>query len=340
MAATPSVSVIIATSSRTNHLDLTLASFTRQSGVDFELIVVHPGSDYTAGLVDKHGAGRAWRCLNAGETGRGAARNAGIRAADGDLIVIADDARIVPADWLAQVAAPDCVSVSERRGIIPRWNYFLPGATAKRLLNLMRRRTGVGAMLYEGMEHFFGADELTQHFDDIVGGYAIDDFVWDRLGPVAERAARGELHLPWLLALAGNACVPRRALFEVGLCDPAFYGWDLEDPELGYKLHRHGLGFRVVNAPSWHQQRPFLTYPFCMLESLQRFAAAHDPVDAWLLLRFLTDDDLGGIDAVAAARPRNGHASLVDNELKRSARELVPHLIHALGRWWAQDTGR
>jgi GT2 family glycosyltransferase len=338
MAATASVSVIIATSSRTNHLDLTLASFARQSVTDFELIVVHPGSDYTAGLVEKHGEGRSWRSINAGETGRGAARNFGIRAADGDLIVLADDARIVPADWLAQMAAPDCVSVGERRGIIPRWNYFLPGATAKRLLNLMRRRTGVGAMLYEGMEHFFGAEELAKDFDDIVEGYSIDDFVWDRLGPVAERAAKGGLHLPWLLALAGNACMPRRALFEVGLCDPAFYGWDLEDPDLGYKLHKLGLSFRVAGVTSWHQQRPFLTYPFCMLEGLQRFHAAHDPVDAWLLLRFLTDDNLDDIDAIAAAR--NGHVSLIDTELKRSARELVPHLIFALGRWWAQDTGR
>ncbi len=194
-------------------------------------------------------------------------------------------------------------------------------------------------MLYDGMEHFFGTTELSAHFDDIVKGYRVDDFVWDRLQPMV---AIGEsFHAPWLLGLAGNLCVPRRALFEVGLCDPLFYGWDLEDPDLGYKLHRHGLSFRVCSElASWHQQRPFLTYPFCMIEALQRFAVAHDPVDAWLLLRFLGDEDARTIDALAAARPPKGSDSLVDPGLQRPGPELVPHLIHALGRWWAQDTGR
>jgi hypothetical protein len=169
----------------------------------------------------------------------------------------------------------------------------------------------------------------------------MDDFVWDRLAPIVTHFAPGQFHLPWLLALAGNLCAPRRALFEVGLCDEAFYGWDLEDPDLGYKLFRHGLAFQMLpELMTWQQQRPFLTYPFCMLEGLQRFHATHDPVDAWLLLRFLTDDDVRELDAIAKGRPKNGKTSIIDTELKRSTRELVPHLIHALGRWWAQDTGR
>ena len=342
MASFPSVSVIIATCSRTSHLELTLASYARQSASDFELIVVHPGNEHTAALVDKYSGSRSFRAIAAGETGRGKARNVGIRAADGELVVLADEARIVPSGYIAALAdagAAGEVVVPARTGIISRWNSFLPGATARRLLNLMRRRLGVGAMLYEGMEQFFGVEELNARFDDVVSGYAVDDFVWDRVAPIVAEFAPGEFHLPWLLTLAGNFAVPRRALFEIGLCDEAFYGWDLEDPALGYQLYRNGLGVRVLSKlVTWHQQRPFLTYPFCMLEALQRFAAAHDPVDAWLLLRFLTDEDPRALDAVAAARP--SEPSMIDTELQRTTRELVPHLIHALGRWWAQDTGR
>ena len=59
-----------------------------------------------------------------------------------------------------------------------------------------------------------------------------------------------------------------------------------------------------------------------------------------VLLRFLVDDDLGELDALAASRPPRDQKSLVDAELQRTARELVPHLIHALGRWQGQDSGR
>ena len=345
MASAPSISVIIATSGRTSHLELTLASYARQSYRDFEVIVAHPGGSHTEGLVARFAARAQARALNVGGQGRGHARNLGIRAADGDTIILADDARIVPADYLATLAAgaPDEVRVGARRAIIPQWIYHLPGATTQRLLGFMRNRSGIGANLYPGVAPFFGLAELEAYFDEVIAAYQIDDYVWERMKPIVthfgEQPAR--FHLPWLLALAGNLCVPRRALFEVGLCDDKFYGWDLEDPDLGYKLHRHGLHFRVLpSLPSWHQQRSFLTYPFCLLEGLQRFHAAHDPVDAWLLLRFLTDEDVRDLDALAASRPPTNQPSIVDRQLQRTTRELVPHLIHGLGRWWAQDTGR
>ncbi len=104
MGSSPSVSVIISTSSRTSHLDLTLASYARQSWRDFELIVVHPGSDYTASTVERWAEHMPARAIAAGETGRGAARNIGVRAADGDLVVLADEARIVPDNYLATLS--------------------------------------------------------------------------------------------------------------------------------------------------------------------------------------------------------------------------------------------
>ena len=93
------VSVVIATKDRAALLDGALASLRAQRDAPrFEIVVVDNGSrDATRAIAQRHEA----RYLFVGEPNRGKARNAGIAAAQGDLVAFVDDDVVVPEEFLA-----------------------------------------------------------------------------------------------------------------------------------------------------------------------------------------------------------------------------------------------
>ncbi len=108
-ARAPLLSVVIATKDRANVLARALESLGRQQRAPlFEVLVVDNGSsDDTAEVVRERSgtAPFALRLLTVPQPNRGAARNAGIRAAAGAVVVFVDDDVYVPEGFLAAHAA-------------------------------------------------------------------------------------------------------------------------------------------------------------------------------------------------------------------------------------------
>jgi glycosyltransferase involved in cell wall biosynthesis len=100
----PLVSVVIPTYNRCNWLSRAIESVLRQTYSPFELIVVDDGStDGTPELLEAYGDGI--RVIRKENTGVSGARNAGIRAAKGELIALLDsDDRWLPEKLEHQVA--------------------------------------------------------------------------------------------------------------------------------------------------------------------------------------------------------------------------------------------
>eukprot|EP01037_Dinobryon_pediforme_P006673 gene6673-6743_t len=99
------VTTIICTRNRVASLSRTLQAMSELelSGVDFELVVVDNGStDGTAEAVARFGGEAAFavRYVFIAEPGLSRARNAGLAAAQGGLIVFTDDDCLVAADWI------------------------------------------------------------------------------------------------------------------------------------------------------------------------------------------------------------------------------------------------
>lgn len=103
------VSVVIATKDRARYLERALASLERQSSApEFEAIVVDNGSTDETPAVAKRQRERTRYPLTyifEAEPNRGRARNRGIAAARGDLVVFCDDDVRAPAGWLAAHAS-------------------------------------------------------------------------------------------------------------------------------------------------------------------------------------------------------------------------------------------
>ena len=95
----PVVSVVVPTRDRAGYLDVTLASLADQDFAEpYEVIVVDDGSrDSTAEVVRRHGTRSL---VHDPPRGPNAARNAGARVAESDLIALVDDDVFAPRAWL------------------------------------------------------------------------------------------------------------------------------------------------------------------------------------------------------------------------------------------------
>jgi len=108
----PVVSVVIPTRNRAGILERTLKAICKQQFPGaFEVIVADDGStDGTAGLVRYFSStaseGVVVRYVRSQERGANAARNAAIRIARGEIIVLCDDDVLVPPGWLERITTP------------------------------------------------------------------------------------------------------------------------------------------------------------------------------------------------------------------------------------------
>jgi GT2 family glycosyltransferase len=96
----PTATVIVCTRDRPEHLLACLAALKRQTGTRFEVLVVDnsvPGS--VLGLCKREGVGY----LHEPVPGLSRARNAGARAARGEIIAFIDDDAIPEPDWLEKL---------------------------------------------------------------------------------------------------------------------------------------------------------------------------------------------------------------------------------------------
>lgn len=103
------ISVVIATKDRAAYLERALASLAQQTGApEFDTVVADNGStDSTPAIVEAAARTAPYRLrrIEAGHANRALARNAGIAAAAGDLIVFVDDDVWLPPHFLAAHAA-------------------------------------------------------------------------------------------------------------------------------------------------------------------------------------------------------------------------------------------
>ena len=108
------ISIVIATKDRAEYLDRALESFGKQIGApSFEVVVVDNGStDATAHIVEHAKSAQSYEITYVYEErpNRGAARNRGIAAAQGHLVLFCDDDIYAPPGFLAAHDAAHTVS--------------------------------------------------------------------------------------------------------------------------------------------------------------------------------------------------------------------------------------
>ncbi|MFJ8080816.1 glycosyltransferase family 2 protein [Streptomyces sp. NPDC096205] len=182
----------------------------------FEVVLVDDGStDGTGDMVTGLPLKYALRYVYLPRTGtscRSAARNEGIRQAEGEVVVFADGDQIIDPSFLREHLRchrdrTDVVAIGFR-------DYLAPGSVDRDLL-----RAGFDLA---ALPPVAAPDERAE----------VTDLLSHNLGALATG---------WHFLYGCNVSVRKEHLLAVGGFDEDIRKWSFEDVELGYRLHRHGL---------------------------------------------------------------------------------------------------
>jgi glycosyltransferase involved in cell wall biosynthesis len=226
-------SLIVPTHGKLPLLRRTLASLARQvpGTPAFEVIVIDDASpdDTPAFLAAYDGPLSLRPVRQESNRGRAAARNAGLRIASGELVIfLDDDMEVVPGFVAAHAAfhgmAGGAVGGTSGGGAGPgAGSGSSEGAPPD-----TPGRVGIGNVT--------NAPEVT------------DSPIIRYMSTRGAQKIRAGGPLPWRYFSTNNSSVRRADIEAVGLFDEEFRTYGFEDLELGYRLHRRGLGFQFVPA--------------------------------------------------------------------------------------------
>lgn len=226
------VSVVIPTYNKAKRLELTLLTIKKQDYQrdKFEVIVVDDGSVDNTREVAENIANSSpinLHYIHQQNKGRAAARNTGIKAASGEVIIFLDDDRLVGADFVKQYAG--CFEGQQN----------LDAAFLGKRMNLYMSR-------FE--EDFISIRNLVENDIQQILRKAREEYYWRKA-----KEAMSMDSVKWILFTTGNVALKTETLKKAGMFNESFKGWGLEDTELGYRLWKNGVSFIANNkAINYH----------------------------------------------------------------------------------------
>ncbi|MFE0530354.1 glycosyltransferase family 2 protein [Micromonospora sp. SD19] len=286
-------SIVIPTRNKAASLGATLAGLQRQSDTDFHVVVVDDGAadDTLTVIAGAAGQGLNLRVVRLTGVGRAAARNAGARAADGDLLIFIDDDILVPPHFVTAHIAAHLQGTDRPIGSAQ------PGADL--VVHGPLREMPSAARLLDAAP----ADP----YSTAVGGDFGRTFVNSLERLVGDMAAgRVPAVAPWLACVGANVSMLAGTWQRLGGFDES-YGqvWGCEDLELGYRLMIAGAAFHLAEqANGIHLSHP---RPNRWEEhdlNLRRFITQHRDPAVIALPQLLSGDGsaAGYLQAVCADR--------------------------------------
>lgn len=272
-------SVIIPTCNKAPYLELTLTSLFHQSfdRSQYEVIVVDDGSTDDTAMLAERFASKEWhfQYIKQCNGGRSAARNAGIQAATGKIVLFIDDDCICNNNLIAAHIA--CHGGSGNKavmGLISEMFTHIPvnRERCKQDLQQMVRDKDLFALDHAEVEQILenalatlppllsliSAEDIATNPDKIArlvlpkSGLDVR-YLYYSFGKISA----SHHPCPWHFFCTCNASVDRNTLLQVGLFDESFEGWGEEDAEIAYRLFRAGVQFDVaMDALNYHQMHP------------------------------------------------------------------------------------
>lgn len=219
-------SVLIITRNKPERLEITLKSLLNQDAKEspFEVIIIDDGSDVDLKIIiDKFLSHLKIRYIKIIHQGIAAARNVGIHAAEGEIIIFTDDDVILNSTF---VSAHISEHLKEDSLVVvgDRYNVYCSNLMHDSFKSsLVKALSGdMNELLKKTRRDFYG--KITLKLFDIE--YQKDS------------QAR------WICFVARNVSVKKNDLVEVGGFDEGFRGWGVEDIELGYRLYLYGVCYK------------------------------------------------------------------------------------------------
>jgi glycosyltransferase involved in cell wall biosynthesis len=297
-------SVIMPTFNKAEYLNLTLASYMSQQSSDYQLIIIDDGSvDDTEKVVEKYYGKLNIEYIRQDHGGAAKARNAGIRKAEGRILIFSDDDRLVDPVFISEhINALNHgdgkdVIIGWKRRALTIWKKDKLPIREQDLLAIIKRQPDLISAFDQHTDlRLIQAPELEVRLDEGISRVDVGDesdnyhYVIDMYSGVLVG-----FHLGWALATTANMSVLTREVIQVGLFDETYKRWGMEDTDLCYRLYLNGARFRInVNALNYHQIHPigdkWLDYDTrerqnYLMKNLRYFCEKYRNLECYLFLR-------------------------------------------------------
>lgn len=260
------ISVIMPVYNQFIPLKLTLYGFDKQTYPkdEFEVIVVDDGSKEPVEL-NQEDYNFSLTVIRQENSGRSAARNRGIMAAKGDLIVFNDADRI-----------PDSIFLEEHARFHEKANRLVVVGRPNELYisNIEEREEEIKKLIDNGRVQRFSR---SYQYDVVISN------LYSNEGKTTSK-------IPWISFFSGNASVRKEVLLESDMFDTSFKSWGVEHFEFGFRLYSHGVSFEYAKgAKNNHlvHARDSSFYKKNFKESVQLFSDLHKDEKIMYLYQFL-----------------------------------------------------
>ncbi len=263
----PTISVILTTYNAKERLRNALESYRYQSYPNdrFELVIVDDGSeDGTQAWFEN----RNWNfpvkyVYNRPNKGRAGARNAGIQAASGDVVLFSDCDMIAESDFIKRHAkfheSSDNVVVcgSFWQSVYSHTYKDFDPHTWRMIKRLVRSDSKLkktyASSIKKLHERRYAHLLRKKEIEDIRKSPLIvyDTHISNYFAPYA----KGDYYFVWVFFVVMNVSVRKKHLTRIGGFDEHFRGYGCEDTDVGYRLWKEGLQFIVdPTLKNYHQE--------------------------------------------------------------------------------------
>lgn len=263
-------SIVIPAYNQFTSLEKVLLSLSRQSisPTNYQIIIIDDGSndplaDQTSDMLqDKYNCEILLYHGNNG--GRAAARNIGIKLSRNDIIIFCDSDRVPCEDFVYQhlIAHNDnnCVVIGNQYDIF-----------YKNIANIFHNEIDwISINRFSRLPNYFS-----------------------RISKIYDKCTQGANNLYWLSFLVGNSSLHKNSVNSVGGFDEDFKKWGFEHFELGYRLHKAGITFKLLTqASNYHipHQRDEHFYEKMITDSAQLLIRKHPEINISVMKKILMEN--------------------------------------------------
>jgi len=258
-------SVVVPAYNRVHQLKLLLAAFEMQKyPLDkYEVIIVDDGStDGTKQLLTHYRAPYRLKYIRTAQRGRSAARNRGVREANGRYIIFCDTDFLVTPDFIRthheyhhrNSRSIVCGAPNIWKDVYTHYYPSYAGNVARAVQKAIRRSGRWKASFVKDKRVLptISPRAMKANFA-IVRSLRSSTDVSDYM----KRVLMTTDVAPWFLFVTRNVSLKRKFLLNVRGFNEKLTGWGFEDWELGYRLHRQGIRFVPIRKRiGYHMHHP------------------------------------------------------------------------------------
>lgn len=256
----------------------------------FEVIVINNGStDDTMSMLSSFKPEYEMRVLSfRNNRSRAAARNAGIRASQGEVLIFHDSDMIASKRFISS----HLLQHRDEKTVVcgPGWRRIY-SFYYKEFKGYLRRNFISGRWRYKDKysdctkyDRVQLLDEEELKEDRFLKKSFILEMREDRLKKVIDAFGKDleGYNFPWRFFMTNNSSIHKGAVIEAGLFDENYIDWGCEDLDFAYRLYRKGYSFRrAEEAVSVHQEHPVSKHQSAA-DNIAYFTGKYNSIDLML----------------------------------------------------------